>query len=117
MLETVQVSWEKYALLGNEKFEENQLEEAIANYEKAIELGCDQSWVYIKLGDVYGEVGEFELALEWIEKAIALDDLNLRKRLKLHRRGKFVGIQNLQLNSNPCSRTPVTSKPKDMLKL
>ena len=67
MAETVQANWEDYALLAKQQVEENQFEAAIANYEKAIELGCDKPWVYIKLGDVYSNLGKFELALERIE--------------------------------------------------
>jgi GT2 family glycosyltransferase/tetratricopeptide (TPR) repeat protein len=77
MAETVQANWEDYALLAKQQVEENQLEAAIANYEKAIELGCDKPWVYIKLGDVYSKVGKFELALERIETAIALNESNV----------------------------------------
>ncbi len=74
---TAEKNWEEYALFAKEKADGNEFEEAIAHYEKAIELGCNLPWVYIKLGDVYGEVGKFELAMERIEEAIALDEQNV----------------------------------------
>ncbi len=77
MTKIEKVNWQEYALLAKKQVEENQIEEAIANYEKAIELGGDQPWVYIKLGDAYSEISQFELALKWIEKAITLDEKNV----------------------------------------
>ncbi|MBR8828006.1 MAG: hypothetical protein DSM107014_08915 [Gomphosphaeria aponina SAG 52.96 = DSM 107014] len=70
-------NWEEYAFRAKEKAEGNQLEEAIALYEKAIELGCDQEWVYIKLGGIYNNVGKYKLAYVRFAQAIALNNQNV----------------------------------------
>ncbi|MBR8826618.1 MAG: hypothetical protein DSM107014_01715 [Gomphosphaeria aponina SAG 52.96 = DSM 107014] len=75
--ESIKKDWEEYAFLGKEKAEANEIEAAIVNYEKAIELGCDQEWVYIKLGGIYTKLGKNKLALESLEQAIALNQQNV----------------------------------------
>ncbi|MBR8829275.1 MAG: glycoside hydrolase family 99-like domain-containing protein [Gomphosphaeria aponina SAG 52.96 = DSM 107014] len=70
-------SWEEYAILGREQAEAGELQEAIVNYEKAIELGCDRDWVYIKLGGIYSKVGENQLALARLARGMELDQSNV----------------------------------------
>jgi tetratricopeptide (TPR) repeat protein/glycosyltransferase involved in cell wall biosynthesis len=93
MMDTATANWEEYAFLAKELTDRGQFEEAVTNYEKAIELGCDKPWVYIKLGEIYSDQGNYHLALATVEKAIELDDQNIWGYVAaakvLQREGKF----------------------------
>ncbi|MBQ9535011.1 MAG: tetratricopeptide repeat protein [Clostridia bacterium] len=53
-------------------FEEGKLEEAIADYDKAIELKPDDADAYNNRGNVHDELGEYKKAIEDYDEAIKL---------------------------------------------
>ena len=55
--------------IGNKLLREGKLEEAIASYEKAIELNPQFAWSYQKLGEALEEVGRIDEAIASIQKA------------------------------------------------
>ena len=63
----------KHFRKGEELFSKSQFQEAIAEYEGALE--CDPSFAkaYLYLGDGYFRLGDFDTAIEKYEKSIQLD--------------------------------------------
>lgn len=59
--------------LGLAYLEENQLEEAEAEFLKIIEMDSDEVMGYANLGIVYLRMGEFEQAGDWLSKAIKME--------------------------------------------
>jgi tetratricopeptide (TPR) repeat protein/glycosyltransferase involved in cell wall biosynthesis len=66
-----------YDLLGQTQAQKNDLDSAIANYQKALELGLDNPfWTYKNLGDALGVIGRLEEAIVAYQKAIELNNRN-----------------------------------------
>jgi len=59
--------------LGLAYLEENQLEEAEAEFLKIIKMDSDEVMGYANLGIVYLRMGSFEQAEEWLRKAIKME--------------------------------------------
>lgn len=59
--------------LGNQFYETGQLDEAIAAYQKAIELDPEYQDAYANLGVTYYQQQKFDLAASQYEKALELD--------------------------------------------
>jgi len=64
-------SWD-YALLGNEAMDKGAYNQAIEAYEKALELDPENVAVYNNLGVACYHLGNFEMSLQSIEKALAI---------------------------------------------
>ncbi|MCL2932613.1 MAG: tetratricopeptide repeat protein [Trichodesmium sp. MAG_R03] len=56
---------------GNQLLREGQLEEAIASYEKAIELNPQFAWCYQNLGDALEKTGRIDEAITVFRRAVA----------------------------------------------
>ncbi len=66
-----------YDLLGQTQAQKGNLDEAIISYQKAIELGLEQSfWTYKNLGDALGAKARLGEAISAYQKAIKLDNRN-----------------------------------------
>lgn len=59
--------------LGNVHFDLGQLDDAVASYEKSVELDPEFLKAYVNLGSAYDEMGLLDKALTTYEKALELD--------------------------------------------
>lgn len=64
-------SADSYSVLGLCYDHENNLEKAMASYQKAIEINPEVLWFYYNLGVLYFKEGEFSLSIEYLKKAVA----------------------------------------------
>ncbi|MFN6569156.1 tetratricopeptide repeat protein [Dendronalium sp. ChiSLP03b] len=73
-----------YANLGDECFEKGQYEAAIANYNQALEVNANDTYVYYKRGLTYYQLGNYEAAIADYSQAI---QLNLKDAKSYNKRG------------------------------
>jgi tetratricopeptide (TPR) repeat protein len=71
-----QLSYENYIQLGNGQFSENRYEEALASYNKAIELQPSGFAAWISHGNALAELSRYEEAFISYDKAIELNPNN-----------------------------------------
>ncbi len=75
---------------GDEQYEEDLLEEAVASYKKALSLLPEPKekweaalWIYTALGDAYFNMDELETAEQYLQKAMACPDGPLNPYIQL----------------------------------
>ena len=59
-----------YSILGFCYFHEGNINEAIENFIKSIEINSDVIWFYYNLGQIYFHLGEYQKALQWFNQGI-----------------------------------------------
>ena len=64
---------EAHIMLGKYYAESRRFPEAIAAWEKALDLNSDSTWAYIYLADHYIQVRNFSMALKIIQRAISVN--------------------------------------------
>lgn len=65
-----------HAGLGNAYFMKNEVDRAIASFNKAIDWGSTDPNVYVNLGRAYADRGRFDQAVETMRRALELDPNN-----------------------------------------
>lgn len=71
-----------YLGLGNEKLKAGQFNDAIANYEKALELDKRNEKAFLYISNAYSKLGNMEKVLEYVDKAIEFDQTGPKKTAK-----------------------------------
>jgi tetratricopeptide (TPR) repeat protein len=62
-----------HALLGNIQVEQNELNEAAKHLTRAVQLGLVSAQIYVQLGYIASQAGQFQVARELLEQAIRID--------------------------------------------
>ena len=65
-------SWVAHFIKGNVLRAEGRLDDAIAEYERALALDPSAANAYASLGDMYATLGQYEKGIEFMDKAIRL---------------------------------------------
>lgn len=73
-----------YANLGDECFEKGQYEAAITNYNRALQININDTYIYYKRGLTYYQIGNYEAAIADYSQAIRL---NLKDAKAYNQRG------------------------------
>ena len=62
-----------YLVKGNEQFKAGNLDPAIADYTKALELDPKLAWAYNNLGAIFVQKDDFDHAIPAYDKALEID--------------------------------------------
>ncbi|MGA8572680.1 MAG: tetratricopeptide repeat protein [Desulfobaccales bacterium] len=62
-----------YLVKGNEQFKAGNLDQAIADYTKALEIDPKLAWAYNNLGAIYVQKDDFDHAMAAYNKALEID--------------------------------------------
>jgi len=75
--------WEGHNNLGSAFFKKRQLDEAIAQFQKALEINPNDAKAHNNLGDAFAQKGQLDEAIAQFQKALRLnpDDGNAQKNL------------------------------------
>lgn len=104
------ISWETYFYLGNVLYREKHYRQAIAAYQKAIDLQPQAAEIYFILGECFNQIGDYTAAINNYQKAIEINPLSDKYYLSLGYNlylnkdfNKAINCYQQALNINPNS--------------